>query len=99
MPKREGKQLNFNDSFETLEVNFWAAQELLVGLAAARSHVLLSADVSRIMNAQLFAQISAKIAPGPSLMLQKAGEETCCSQAQPSCPSVNAEQFLEVCSH
>lgn len=94
MPKCEGKQLNFNNNFEALEVNFWAAQKL-VGLAAARSHVLLSADISRIMSAQLFAEISPKIPPGPSLMLQKAVQETCCSQAQTSCLSVNTEQFLQ----
>lgn len=48
MSKCEGKQLNFNDNFETLEVNFWAVQKL-VGLAAAKSCVLSSpSDVSRI---------------------------------------------------
>lgn len=71
MSKREGKHLNFNDKFETLEVNFWAVQKF-VGLAAARSCVLPSPAVSRITGAQLFAEISPKIL-GPSLMPQKAG--------------------------
>lgn len=48
MSKCEGKQLNFNDNFETLEVNFWAVQKL-VGLAAAKSCMFSSpSDVSRI---------------------------------------------------
>lgn len=85
--------MNFNDNFETLEANSRAAQKL-VGLTAARSCVLSSpADVSRITGAQSFAEISPKI-PGPSLMPQKAGRETCHRWAQPSCPGVDAEPFL-----
>jgi len=94
MSKCEGKQLHFNDKFETPEVNFWAGQKL-VGLAAARSYVLSSpADVSRIIGAQLFAEMSPEI-PGPSFMPRKAGQEICCRWAQPSCPSVTKELFLQ----
>lgn len=49
MSKCEGKQLNFNDNFETLEVNFWAVQKLVgLGLAAAKSCMFFSpSDVSK----------------------------------------------------
>ena len=56
--------------------------------------MLSSPAVSRITGAQLFAEISPKIL-GPSLMPQKAGRETCCYQAQVSCPGANAEQLLQ----
>lgn len=94
MPKCEGKQLNFDYNFETLEADFWAVQKL-AGLTAARSCALSSpGGVSRITGPPLFAEITSKI-PGPSLVPQKAQQETCCHQAQPSCPGVNAERFLQ----
>lgn len=35
MCKCEGEQLNFNDNFEALEVNFWAGQKLVPGAACS----------------------------------------------------------------